>query len=50
MHQLIKNKNKKYKDNYLLDSKDEMQNILQQMKFIFIDAYPQTEIRQLMNI
>lgn len=49
MH-FVKNKNKKYDDKYLLDSKEDMQEILQQMKFIFIDAYPQTKIEPLMNI
>ncbi len=45
----VKEKNKKYNDTYLLEAK-EVQKILKKMKFIFIDANPQTNIGPLMNI
>lgn len=45
----VSKKNKKYNDKYLLEPK-EVQIILQKMKFIFIDANPQTMIEPLMNI
>jgi hypothetical protein len=45
----VKKKNEKYADENLLDTKENMQKKLQQMKFIFFDANPNSQIDNILT-